>query len=57
MNFKSEHMDYVLDFALTFKCIFCYDFNLIFFIRTQYIIFDGKKKWIKIFYKEPLTSK
>jgi len=45
-------MDYILDFALTFKCIFCYDFILIFFIGTQYIIHDGKKKGLKTITKK-----
>jgi hypothetical protein len=40
-------MDYGLGFALTFKCIFCHDFISIFFIGIQYMILDGKKKWIK----------
>jgi len=39
MDFESEHMDYVMGYALTFKCIFCYDFI---FIGTQYMIHDGK---------------
>jgi hypothetical protein len=42
-------MDYVLSFALTFKCIFCYDFIS---IGTQYIIHDIKKKWIEKNYDE-----
>jgi hypothetical protein len=37
-------MDYVMGFALTFKCIFCYDFISMFFIRTQYMINDGGEK-------------
>jgi hypothetical protein len=37
-------MDYNLGFALTFKCIFYYDFISIFFIGTQYMIHDAKKK-------------
>jgi len=37
-------MDYVLGFALKFKYILCYDFILIFFIGTQYMIHYGKKK-------------
>jgi hypothetical protein len=43
-------MDYVLGFTLTFKCIFSYDFILIFFIETQYMIHDGKKNmdWKKL---------
>ncbi len=32
MDFKNEHMDYVLGFVLTFKCIFCYDFSSILFL-------------------------
>ncbi len=40
-------MDYGLRYALAFKCIFCYDFISIFFIRTQYMILDGKKIWIQ----------
>jgi hypothetical protein len=40
-------MDYGFESTLTFKCIFCYDFISIFFIGTQYMIFDGKKKWIE----------
>jgi hypothetical protein len=47
MNFKSEHMDYNLGFALTFKCIFGYDFISIFFIGNQYMIHNGKKIWIE----------
>jgi hypothetical protein len=35
-------MDYGLGFTLTFKCIFCYVFILIFLIGTQYMILDGK---------------
>jgi hypothetical protein len=51
-------MDYVMGFALTFKCIFCYDFISIFFIKIQYMIHDGKKKmdWKKITTKT-LTNK
>jgi hypothetical protein len=33
--------------ALTFKCIFCYDFISIFFIWTQYMIHDEKKYELK----------
>jgi hypothetical protein len=33
--------------ALTFKCIFYYDFISIFFIGTQYMIHDAEKKWIE----------
>jgi hypothetical protein len=47
MDFKKEHMDYIMGFALTFKCIFYYDFILIFLIGTPYLIHDGKKKWIE----------
>jgi hypothetical protein len=43
-------MDYKLGSALTFKCIFCYDFISIFLIGIQYITHDGKKKmnWKKL---------
>jgi hypothetical protein len=43
-------MDYNLDSALTFKCIFSYDFISIFFIKTQYMIHDGKENmnWKKL---------
>jgi hypothetical protein len=43
-------MDYNMGFALTFKCIFYYDFISIFFIGTQYMIHDGKKNmdWKKL---------
>jgi hypothetical protein len=37
-------MNYNLGFGLTIKCIFCYDFISIFFIGTQYMIRDEKKK-------------
>jgi hypothetical protein len=40
-------MDYILGYALTFKCIFHYDFISIFIIGTQYMIHDGKKIWIE----------
>jgi hypothetical protein len=40
-------MEYSLGFALTFKCIFYYDFISIFFIGIQYIIHDGKNIWIE----------
>jgi hypothetical protein len=43
MEFLNEHMDYNLGYALTFKCIFCYDFISIIFIRTQYMIHDAQK--------------
>jgi hypothetical protein len=32
-----------MGYALTFKCIFYYDFISMFFIRTQYMIHDGGK--------------
>jgi hypothetical protein len=35
-------MDYGLDSTLAFKWIFCYDFISIFFIRSQYMVVDGK---------------
>jgi hypothetical protein len=43
-------MDYNMDFVLTLKCIFCYDFFSIFVIGTQYMIHDGTKKmgWKKL---------
>jgi hypothetical protein len=43
-------MDYGLGFALTFKCIFCYDFIWIFFIGTKYMILDGETNmdWKKL---------
>jgi hypothetical protein len=48
MDFQSGHnMDYNLGLTLPFKCIFCYDFISIFFIRIQYMINDGKKIWIE----------
>jgi hypothetical protein len=37
-------MDYVMSFALHSNAFFCYDFI---FIRTQYMIHDGGKKWIE----------
>jgi hypothetical protein len=40
-------MDYNMGIALTFKCIFYYDFISIFFIGIQYMIHDGGKKWIE----------
>jgi hypothetical protein len=43
MDFLNGNMDYNLDSELTFKCIFCYDFISIFFIRIQYMIHDEKK--------------
>jgi hypothetical protein len=42
-GFKKGHMDYSVGFALTFKCIFYYDFISIFFIGTH----GGKKIWIE----------
>jgi hypothetical protein len=33
--------------VISFAPIFCYDFISIFFIGTQYMMFDGKKKWIE----------
>jgi hypothetical protein len=45
-------MNYILGVALTFKCIFYYDFISIFFIETQYMIHDGEKKWIEKNYKK-----
>ncbi len=50
-------MDYNLDFALAFKCIFYYDFISIFFIWTQYMIHDGKKKWMEKITTKNLTNK
>jgi hypothetical protein len=47
MDFKGGHMEYSLDYALTFKCIFSYDFISIFVLGTQYIIHDGNKQWIE----------
>jgi hypothetical protein len=38
-------MDYNMGVALTFKCIFYYDFTSIFFIGTQHMIHDGEKKY------------
>ncbi len=45
MDFLNGHIDYNLSYELTFKCIFCYDFISIIFIRTPYMIHDGKKKY------------
>jgi hypothetical protein len=50
-------MDFNLDFALAFKCIFCYDFILIFFIGTQYMIHDEKKNGLKKIIAKTLTNK
>jgi len=42
-------MDYNIGYALTFKCIFCYDFNSMFFIGTQYIIYGNTyMNWKKL---------
>jgi hypothetical protein len=49
-------MDYNLGSELTFKCIFCYDFISIFFIRTQYMIHDGKKIQIEKHYKKKINQ-
>jgi len=49
-------MDYNLGFALTFKCIFCYDFISLFFIGTQYMIHDGKKIGLKKITTKTLTK-
>jgi hypothetical protein len=40
-------MDYNLGFALTFKCIFCYDSYQYLFLGIQYMIHDGKKNGLK----------
>ncbi len=37
-------MDYNMGFALSFKCFFFNDYISIFYIQTQYMIHDGKKK-------------
>jgi hypothetical protein len=50
-------MDYNLGFALTFKCNFHYDFISIFFIGTQFMIHDRKKKGLKIIPTTALTYK
>jgi hypothetical protein len=42
---KWTYMDYNMGVALTFKCIFYYDFTSIFFIGTQHMIHDGEKKY------------
>jgi hypothetical protein len=41
MDFLNQHMDYVFDFALTFKGI-CYDFISKKIKGDQYMIHDGK---------------
>jgi hypothetical protein len=50
-------MDYIMGFALTFKCIFCYYFISIFYIGTQYMIHDGEKNGLKKITKRLLTNK
>jgi hypothetical protein len=50
-------MDYNLGFALSFKCIFLYDFISIFFIGNQYMINDGKKYGLKKITIKTLTNK
>jgi len=58
MDFQSGHnMDYNLGFTLPFKCIFCYDFILIFFIRIQYMIHVGKKYGLKKITTKTSTNK
>jgi hypothetical protein len=57
MDFKNGHMDYILGFTLTFKCIFYYDFISIFFIGIQYIIHDRKKYGLKKITAKSLTNK
>ncbi len=57
MDFKNGHMDYILGFTLTFKCIFYYDFISIFFIGIQYIIHDRKKYGLKKITTKSLTNK
>jgi hypothetical protein len=49
-------MDYGMGSALTFKCIFCYDFISIYFIGTQYMILDGKKIWIEKKYNKSFNQ-
>ncbi len=56
MDFQSGHMDYNLGSELAFKCIFCYDFISMFFIRTQYVIHDGEKKWIEENYNKKFNK-
>jgi hypothetical protein len=43
-------MEYVLGFALTFKCVFCYDFISIFFYKDSIYDTWWKKKmdWKKL---------
>jgi hypothetical protein len=49
-------MDYNLGSMLTFKCIFCYDFISIIFIGIQYVIHDGKNKWIEKNYNKQFNQ-
>jgi hypothetical protein len=49
-------MDYSMGSALTFKCIYYYDFISI-FIWTQYMIHDGEKIWMKTNTTKTLTNK
>jgi hypothetical protein len=51
MNY-SGHIDYNLESKLTFKCISCYDFILIYFVMKQYMMHDEKKKWIEKHYNK-----
>jgi hypothetical protein len=50
-------MDYNLDHALKFKCIFYYNFISIFFIGFHYMIHDGKKIWIEKYYNKKFNQK
>jgi len=50
-------MDYNMGFALSFKCFFFNDYISIFYIQTQYMIHDGKKKWIEKKITKILTNK
>jgi hypothetical protein len=43
--------------VISFAPIFCYDFISIFFIGTQYMMFDGKKNGLKKNTTKTLTSK
>jgi len=57
MDFKNEHMDYVLGFVLTFKCIFCYDFSSILFLYGFNIwSMMEKKKWIEKNYNKKINQ-
>ncbi len=49
-------MDYNTGYALTFKCIFYYDFISMFFTRSQYMIHDGEKIWIEENYKKNINQ-